>query len=94
MHSPTMDGAVAGSQWGALLATLSAAVVFMPIRKYNIFVSLSIAGRAWIVTAMGLAGFFVASEKAVVKGVGTDLVAKFHSEPRGGAPRYEDVGQQ
>ena len=74
--NPTYDGLIAGTRSGALhalvgLAAVSAATVGSPTFR----AATSPGARAWIVCIVGMAGFFINSEMAVVGSDARDKAA-------------------
>ena len=67
-RDPTVEALLAGVRWGAATTAAGALLVY-GLHRTTALRSASPAGKAWLVTASGMAGFFVASEKAVVSGV-------------------------
>ena len=69
-RDPTIEALMAGLRWCTVTTAAGALLVYV-LDRTTVLRSASPAGKAWLVTASGMAGFFVASEKAVVSGVKT-----------------------
>ena len=67
-RDPLVEGVIAGLKWGVVTTLLGAGGVHLLQRLAFWRRAVTPAGNVWIITATGMAGFFVASEKAVLSG--------------------------
>ena len=74
-RDPTMEALIAGCKWG-VATTAAGGLLVMALNKTTALRFASPAGKAWLVTAAGMGGFLVASEKAVVSGVADTRVRR------------------
>eukprot|EP00966_Prymnesium_polylepis_P221600 5126918-Prymnesium_polylepis.1 len=65
-RDPLREGLAAGAKCGAVTTLLGAGAVHLLRRRLALWAHVTPAGNAFIVATAGMAGFFVASEKAVL----------------------------
>jgi hypothetical protein len=66
LANPTLDGMRSGCKWGAIYALTGGAVILALHCGTHRFNRMTTAGKVWLVTATGMAGFFIHSEHAIV----------------------------
>ena len=88
---PLADGLLAGLKCGILTTLLGAGGVHLLQRQSFWRRAVTPAGNVWFVTAAGMAGFFVASEKAVLSGTKPSTAPR---SPSAEAIRMGQIEQQ